>query len=45
LYDIISVRILWHACCIEKYGGVVQMPFLACICIFARAKNMNNTCM
>jgi hypothetical protein len=34
LYDALPVKNIWHACSIEKYGCVVQVPLLAYNCYF-----------
>jgi hypothetical protein len=41
--DALSIKIIYHACSVEKYGLVICMHLFAISCKIARAKNVDKT--
>ena len=45
LSDLLSMKNIFHACLVEKLGGVVQVPLMADFCYFAKEPKLHKTCI
>ena len=45
LGHVIPRKNMFHACAVENFGGVVQVPLMADFCYFAREQTLYKTCI